>query len=33
MSLLEDIQHAAVDASSDLGTLLRKCKPLGGTPQ
>ena len=28
MNLLEDIQHAAVDASSDLGTLLRKCKLL-----
>ena len=28
MSLLEDIQHAAVDASGDLATLLRKCKVL-----
>lgn len=28
MSLLKDIQNAAVDASSDLGTLLRKCKLL-----
>ena len=28
MSLLEDIQAAAVDAKSDLGTLLRKCKVL-----
>ena len=28
MSLLEDIQNAAIDASSDLGTLLRKCKLL-----
>ncbi|MBI4964901.1 MAG: hypothetical protein HY913_16630 [Desulfomonile tiedjei] len=29
MTLLEDIQSAAVDAKSDLGTLLRKCKLLG----
>ncbi len=28
MSLLEDIQNAAIDANSDLGTLLRKCKVL-----
>ena len=28
MTLLEDIQTAAVDGSSDLGTLLRKCKIL-----
>ncbi len=28
MTLLEDIQQAAVDAKSDLGTLLRKCKLL-----
>lgn len=28
MTLLEDIQNEAVDASSDLGTLLRKCKLL-----
>src|SRR3990172_1094145 len=28
MSLLEEIQTAAVDANSDLGTLLRKCKVL-----
>ena len=28
MSLLEDIQNAAVDSKSDLGTLLRKCKLL-----
>src|SRR3972149_416226 len=28
MSLLEEIQTAAVDANSDLGTLLRKCKLL-----
>jgi AbiTii len=28
VSLLEEIQIAAVDASSDLGTLLRKCKLL-----
>jgi hypothetical protein len=28
MSLLEEIQRAAVDANSDLGTLLRKCKVL-----
>ena len=28
MSLLEDIQAAAVDASCDLGTSLRKCKLL-----
>ena len=28
MSLLEDIQNAAIDASNDLGTLLRKCKLL-----
>ena len=28
MTLLEDIQNAAVDGSSDLGTLLRKCKLL-----
>lgn len=28
MSLLDDIQMAAVDANSDLGTLLRKCKVL-----
>ncbi len=26
MSILEEIQQAAVDANSDLGTLLRKCK-------
>lgn len=26
MTLIEDIQNAAVDASNDLGTLLRKCK-------
>lgn len=29
MPLLEDIQSEAVDSSSDLGTLLRKCKVLG----
>lgn len=29
MTLLEDIQNSAVDAKSDLGTLLRKCKLLG----
>ena len=28
MSLLEDIQNAAIDASIDLGTVLRKCKFL-----
>ncbi|MFQ5863376.1 MAG: hypothetical protein ACE5IC_09695 [Candidatus Brocadiales bacterium] len=28
MSLLDDIQAAAIDANSDLGTLLRKCKVL-----
>lgn len=28
MSILEEIQQAAVDANSDLGTLLRKCKVL-----
>ena len=28
MNLLEDIQNAAIDTSSDLGTLLRKCKIL-----
>ncbi len=28
MTLLEDIQNAAVDSKSDLGTLLRKCKLL-----
>ena len=28
MSLLEDIQSAAIDTSSDLGTVLRKCKIL-----
>lgn len=28
MSLLDDVQMAAVDANSDLGTLLRKCKVL-----
>lgn len=28
MTLLEDIQNAAVDGSTDLGTLLRKCKVL-----
>ena len=28
MSLLEDIQNAAIDASSDLGTVIRKCKLL-----
>jgi hypothetical protein len=28
MTLLEEIQNAAVDATSDLGTLLRKCKLL-----
>ena len=28
MSLLEDIQSAAVDSNSDLGTILRKCKLL-----
>ena len=28
MSLLEDIQNAAIDASNDLGTVLRKCKLL-----
>lgn len=28
MSLLEDIQNVAVDGTSDLGTLLRKCKLL-----
>ncbi len=28
MTLLEDIQKSAVDAKSDLGTLLRKCKIL-----
>jgi hypothetical protein len=28
MTLLEDIQNSAVDAKSDLGTLLRKCKLL-----
>ncbi len=28
MTLLEDIQNAAIDAESDLGTLLRKCKLL-----
>jgi AbiTii-like protein len=29
MTLLEEIQTAAVDVSTDLGTLLRKCKVLG----
>jgi len=29
MSLLEEIQNAAVDSKGDLGTLLRKCKILG----
>lgn len=29
MSLLEEIQTAAVDGTTDLGTLLRKCKVLG----
>lgn len=29
MSLLEEIQSAAVDSNSDLGELLRKCKVLG----
>ncbi len=29
MTLLEDIQNSAVDANSDLATLLRKCKLLG----
>ncbi|HZT28443.1 MAG TPA: hypothetical protein VFA33_01075 [Bryobacteraceae bacterium] len=28
MTLLEEIQNAAIDAGSDLGTLLRKCKLL-----
>lgn len=28
MSLLKDVQNAAIDASSDLGTVLRKCKFL-----
>jgi hypothetical protein len=28
MTLLEDIQNSAIDAKSDLGTLLRKCKLL-----
>ena len=28
MNLLEDIQENAIDASSDLGSLLRKCKVL-----
>ena len=28
MSLLKDVQNAAIDASSDLGTVLRKCKLL-----
>ena len=28
MSLLEEIQKEAIDASSDLGSLLRKCKVL-----
>ena len=28
MSLLEEIQNAAIDASNDLGTVLRKCKLL-----
>ena len=28
MTILEDIQAAAVDANSDLGTILRKCKVL-----
>lgn len=28
MSLLEEIQNAAIDASNDLGTLLRRCKLL-----
>lgn len=28
MTLLEEIQNDAIDASSDLGTLLRKCKLL-----
>ena len=28
MTLLEDIQNAAIDSQSDLGTLLRKCKLL-----
>lgn len=28
MTLLQDVQNAAVDASSDLATLLRKCKLL-----
>ena len=33
MTLLEDIQAAAVDASSDVGTLLRKCKLLAARLQ
>ena len=33
MTLLEDIQTAAVDTSSDLGTLLRKCKILAARLQ
>jgi hypothetical protein len=28
MNILEEIQNAAIDASSDLGTILRKCKLL-----
>ncbi|MCH7613000.1 MAG: hypothetical protein IIB45_06525 [Candidatus Marinimicrobia bacterium] len=28
MTLLDDIQNEAIDASNDLGTLLRKCKVL-----
>ncbi len=28
MTLLEDIQNAAIDAENDLGTLRRKCKLL-----
>src|SRR5438094_7477163 len=28
MSILEDIQSAAIDGRSDLGTILRKCKVL-----
>ena len=33
MTLLEDIQTAAVDASNDVGTLLRKCKLLAARLQ
>ena len=29
MSLLDEIQKAALDGNTDLGTLLRKCKVLG----